>query len=139
MIMLSVFLAMSVLQAIWGDRNERLQQPLPETKMVRGLKSQGYAEGAFIARSRSPRRRSAGVKAMLQSWAKGESSAVAVSRLAHAIVTEDGADAGIGMSRLAGLASMTSSSDKNCSSKLVDLLSLTSLDKMVRPVPHAKK
>ena len=38
MIMLSVFLAMSVLQAIWGDRNERLQQPLPETKMVSGLK-----------------------------------------------------------------------------------------------------
>ena len=36
--MLSIFLAMSVFQAIWGDRNERLQQPLPETKMVRGLK-----------------------------------------------------------------------------------------------------
>ena len=34
---------------------------------------------------------------------------------------------------------MTSSSDKNCSSKLIELVSLTGLDKMVRPVPHAKK
>ena len=36
---------------------------------MRGLKKKVDAEGAFIARSRSPRRRSAGVKAMLKSWA----------------------------------------------------------------------
>ena len=34
---------------------------------------------------------------------------------------------------------MTSSSDKNCSSKSIDLLSQTGLDTLVRPVPHAKK
>ena len=43
------------------------------------------------------------------------------------------------MGRLAGIASMTSSSDKNCSSKSIDLLSQTGLDTLVRPVPHAKK
>ena len=108
-------------------------------KGVKGMLKQVEVAGARIARSRSPRGRSGGVKSFLKSWAIGDITAVGLARFASGIVTEDQTDAGIGMSRLAGIASMTSSSDKNCSSKLIDLLSLTGLDKMVRPVPHAKK
>ena len=137
MILLSVFLAMSVLEPIWAK--ERLQQPL-HRKVSRGLLQKAEAEGYnCTARSRSPRGRSGAVKSFLKSWAIGDITAVGLARFASGIVTEDKTDAGIGMSRLAGIASMTSSSDKNCSSKSIDLLSQTGLDTLVRPVPHAKK
>ena len=137
MILLSVFLAMSVLEPIWAK--ERLQQPL-HRKVSRGLLQKAEAEGYnCTARSRSPRGRSGGVKSFLKSWATGELTAVGLARFASGIDTEDKTDAGIGMGRLAGIASMTSSSDKNCSSKSIDLLSQTGLDTLVRPVPHAKK
>ena len=73
---------------------------------------------------------------MLKSLAKGGTSAVGVWRLTHAIVTEDGSDCGYGLGRLAGLASTTSSSEKNCSKALLALLADTALAKLVRPVRH---
>ena len=137
MILLSVFLAMSVLEPVWA--NERLQQPLHGKKWVRGLHQKVEAEGYCTARSRSPRGRSGAVKSFLKNWAIGDITAVGLTRFASGIDTEDKTDAGTGMSRLAGIASMTTSSDKNCSSKSIDLLSQTGLDTFVRPVPHAKK
>ena len=119
MIMLFVFLAMSALQPIWADRKERLQQPLPGTQAVRGLFNKVDAGGACIARSRSPRRRTAGVKSLWKTWAKGENTAVAISRIAHGIVTEDGTDAGAGMARLAELGSASSGSEQNCTRKMM--------------------
>ena len=111
------------------------QGPAETANVVRGWRKKvGMEEGR--ARSRSPRRRSAGIKAMLKSWAKGETTAVGAWRLTHAIVTEDGSDCGYGLGRLAGLASVTSSSEKNCSKALLALLADTALPKLVRPVPH---
>ena len=121
---------MSVLQAIWTPP----QQPAA-TANVRGWRNKVGVDIGH-ARSRSPRRRSHGVKAMLKSWAKGETSAVGVWRLTHGIVTQDGSDCGYGMGRLAALASTTSGSEKNCSKGLLALLADTALVKIVRPVPH---
>ena len=99
---------MSALQAIWDPP----LQPAATARQMKGWKIQVDMErAAHVARSRSPRRR-CGVKAMLKSWAKGDSSAVGVWRLCHAIVTEDGTDAGRGMRRLAELGSTTSGSEQ---------------------------
>ena len=98
-----VFVAMSVLQAVWA-------QAAPAKVKVKGCFKQVEME-LLNARDRSPRRR-CGVKAMLKTWAKGENSTVGIWRLCHAIVTEDGTDAGCGMSRLAALGSARSGSEK---------------------------
>ena len=100
-----VLVAMSALRAIWEPA-----EPAKAQK-VRGYFKQAEMELSQNARDRSPRRR-CGVKAMLKSWAKGESSAVGIWRPCYAIVTEDGTNAGLGMSRLAGLASASSGSEK---------------------------
>jgi len=73
---------------------------------------------------------------MLKSWAKGESSAVGIWRLCHNIVTGDGTNAGLGMSRLAALATESSGSEQNCSRKLKTLLAETGLTKIIEKVPH---
>ena len=52
-------------------------------------------------------------------------------------MTEDGSDCGRGMDRLAALASLTSSSERNCSNKLRDL-PVTALPKLVQAVPHER-
>ena len=101
--------AMSVLSEIWEPP---LEEPAETATYLRGWKNKVQLDEERAARSRSPRRRKCGVKAMLLSWAKGDSSAVSVWRLAHAIVTDDGTDAGHGMSRLAQLGSATSGSEK---------------------------
>ena len=103
-LMFSLLLVMSVLQPIWD------QTELADTAKVRGWRRRHEVEESN--RSRSPRRRQAGVKAMLTSWAKGESSAAGVWRLCHAIVKEDGTDAGLGVHRLANIASASSGSEK---------------------------
>ena len=86
------------------------QQPAA-TANVTGWRNKAGVEECH-ARSRSPRRRSHEVKAMLKSLAKGGTSAVGVWRLSSAIVTDDRSDCGLGMGRLAKLASLTSSSEK---------------------------
>ena len=58
---------------------------------------------------------------MLRSWAKGDSSAVAVWKLSHAIVIKDGTDAGLGITRLAEFGSEMSGSEK----KLLDEIERT--------------
>ena len=93
---------------------------------------------ARAARSRSLKGRHHGVKAMLLSWAQGNSSAVTVWRLCNAIATSDGSDVGHGMSRLASLGSGTTGSEKNCAERLKKLLDSTALPKMVRPIEHSK-
>ena len=101
---------MSALSQIW--------EPPPDYKSaetatnMRGWKNKVQLDEERAARSRSPRRRRCGVKAMLLSWAKGDSSAVSIWRLAHAIVTGDGSDVGHGLRRLAALGSATSGSEK---------------------------
>ena len=128
--------AMSVLSEIWEPQLEEPAETAPGS--TRGWKNKVQLDEERAARSRSPRRRRCGVKAMLLSWAKGDSSAVSVWRLAHAIVTDDGTDAGIGMRRLAELATMRTGSEKNCTRKLRYLLADTALPSMVREVPHTK-
>ena len=129
-----VVLAMSALQAIW----EPIDAPAARrTFKIKGFRKQLAMEDPEHGRSRSPRR-SHGVKAMLKSWATGDSSAVAIWKLCHAIVTRDGSDAGLGMQRLAQLGSEVSGSEKNCSHKLKDLLATTALPKLVRAIPHAE-
>ena len=89
------------------------------------------------ARERSPRRRAA-VKSHLISWAMGESSAVAIWRMCHAVAKIDSPDAGQGMKRLAEVASdQTNGSEQNCARKLRDLLAATALPKMIKGIPHA--
>ena len=105
--MFALLAIMSVLDAMW---TAPLRQA--DTASARGWKNKIEVEEGRAARSRSPRRRSRGAKALLLSWAKGDTSAVQVWRVAHAIVTEDGTDCGYSMGRLAGLASATSSSEK---------------------------
>ena len=102
-----VVVAMSALRQVWEPRSP---QAAPATK-VKGWKRKIEMEEEEAARPRSPRRRF-GAKAMLKSWAKGDSSACTVWKLCHAIVTEDGTDAGHGMSRLAQLGSASSGSEK---------------------------
>ena len=93
---------------------------------------------AHEERDRSARRRF-GVKAHLKSWATGDSSTVGMWRLRHAVCTQDGTNAGLGMGRLAGLAtSERSSSEQNCARELRKLLAVTSLPKMIQAVPHTK-
>ena len=129
--MFPVWLAMSVLQAIWEPQVQA--EPALKTK---GFKARADAEYAQAVRERSPRRRHHGVKAMLKSWASGDMSTKCMWNLCHSIVTEDRSDCGRGMSRLAALASRTSGSDRNCCKKVVELLAEAALAKMVRPVPH---
>ena len=62
-IMFPVWLAMSVLQAIW----EPQVQAEPALKLIKGFKARADAEYAQAVRERSPRRRHHGVKAMLKS------------------------------------------------------------------------
>ena len=75
---------------------------------------------------------------MLKSWAQGETSAVGVWRICHAIVAEDGSDCGLGMKRLSDLSSVRSGSERNCNKKLLDLLAGTALAKMVEAIPHER-
>ena len=91
------------------------------------------------ARSRSPKGRHSGVKAMLLSWAQGNTAAVTVFRLCNAIVNNDRTDAGHGMSRLANLGSGTSGSETNCSNQLKTLLDCTTWPKLVSLIPHSKE
>ena len=98
-----VFVAMSVLQAVW-------EQAAPAKTKVTGCFKRVEMELSQNARDRSPRRR-CGMKAMLKSLAKGENSTVGIRRLCHAIVTGDGTDAGVGMSRLASLGSARGGSE----------------------------
>ena len=107
-IMFPVWLAMSVLQAIW----EPQVQAEPALKRIKGFKARADAEYAQAVRERSPRRRHHGVKAMLKSWASGDMSTKCMWNLCHSIVTEDRSDCGRGMSRLAALASGSSGSEK---------------------------
>ena len=127
-----VFVAMSVLRAIW--------EPEPaapaKTKVRRlGFHQKVEMELSQNARDRSPRRR-CGVKAMLKTWAKGETSTVGMWRLCHAIVAGDGTDAGVGMSRLASLGSERGGSEQNCVRGIRDLLAATSLPEMIHKVHH---
>ena len=99
---LSVFVAMSVLQALW----EPVATAIPIRR--KGFKQKAELEHSILKdRDRSPRRCN-GAKAMLKSWAKGEISTVGMWRLSYAIVTKDNTDAGAGMARLAGLATAES-------------------------------
>ena len=104
-----VLMAMSALQAIWEPKEDPTATVVRGS--VRGWRNRAAMEESDPARSRSPGRH-CGVKAMLNSWAKGESSAVTIWRLCHAIVKQDGTDAGHGMTRLAELGSVTSGSEK---------------------------
>ena len=108
---LSVFVAMSVLQALW----EPVATAIPRTK---GFKRKAEMEHSILRdRDRSPRRCN-GAKAMLKSWAKGEISTVGMWRLCYAIAEKDKTDAGAGMARLAGLATAESDGrEKNCPKK----------------------
>ena len=127
-----VLFAMSVLQPLW-------EPAVPVIKKTRGLHHQIEVEQlAHEERERSPRRRF-GVKAHLKSWATGDSSTVGMWRLCHAVCTQDGTNAGVGMGRLAGLAtSERSSSEQNCARGLRKLLAATSLPDMIQAVPHTK-
>ena len=97
----SVFVAMSVLQALW----EPVATAIPRTK---GFKRKAEMEHSILKdRDRSPRRCN-GAKTMLKSWARGDIGTVGMWRLCYAIVTKDNTDAGAGMARLAGLATAES-------------------------------
>ena len=124
--MLFLLLAMSVLRAIW-------EPAAPATLKTKGHIKRAEMEHLMGDRERSPRRR-CGVKAMLKSWAKGENSTSSVWRLCHAIVTQDGTDAGLGMNRLAGLGTYTCGIEQNCARKTNDLMAETALPKMVVPI-----
>ena len=123
-----VFVAMSVLQAVWAPA-------APAKLKVKGCFKRVEMELSQNARDRSPRRR-CGVKAMLKTWAKGENSTVGIWRLCYAICTGDGTDAGMGMSRLASLGSERGGSEQNCVKKMRDLLAATSLPEMIQKVHH---
>ena len=116
------------IQAMW----EQAAQAKPK---IKGCFKRVEMELSQNARDRSPRRR-CGVKAMLKSWAKGENSTVGIWRLCHAIVTGDGTDAGVGMSRLASLGSERGGSEQNCVRGMRDLLAATSLPEMIQKVHH---
>ena len=123
---------MSVLEPLW-------EPAAPVIKKTRSIEQQIEMERlAYEKGERSPRRRF-GVKAHLKSWATGDSSTVGMWRLCHAVCTQDGTNAGLGMGRLAGLAtSERSSSEQNCARELRKLLAVTSLPKMIQAVPHTK-
>ena len=123
---------MPVLQPLW-------EPAAPVIKKTRSIEQQIEMERlAYEKRERSPRRRF-GVKAHLKSWATGDSSTVGMWRLCHAVCTQDRTNAGLGMGRLAGLAtSERSSSEQNCARELRKLLAATSLPKMIQAVPHTK-
>ena len=123
---------MSVLQPLW-------EPAAPVIKKTRSIEQQIEMERlAYEKRERSPRRRF-GVKAHLKSWATGDSSTAGMWRLCHAVCTQDRTNAGLGMGRLAGLAtSERSSSEQNCARELRKLLAATSLPKMIQAVPHTK-
>ena len=125
---------MSVLQPMWQSPEE----PAVTATAIKGWKNKCEAEAARNARSRSPRNRKSGVKSMLKAWAQGESSAVAIWRICHAIVVEDGSGCGRGMSRLAHLGTQRSGSQRNCQHELMQLLAETALPKMVQSVPHER-
>ena len=104
---------------------------------VRGWRNKVEKEaGSFRNRSRSPHRRSAGMKSVLEGWAKGDCSAVAMWRVVHAISKRDGTNCGIGVNRLADLACGSSGSVRNCQRKLIEMLAETVLPKMIQEVPH---
>ena len=132
---LHVGLAMSVLQGIWAP----MSNPAGTANKRRGWKQQVEMETLLAARERSPRQRRFGAKANLKAWARGETTAVGMWRICHAIVEEDGTDAGIGMGRLAHLASVTSGSENKCAGKLRDLLAETYLPTLISEVPHEKQ
>ena len=123
---------MSVLEPLW-------EPAAPVIKKTRSIEQQVEMERLeYDKRERSPRRRF-GVKAHLKSWATGDSSTVGMWRLCHAVCTQDRTNAGLGMGRLAGLAtSERSSSEQNCARELKKLLAVTSLPKMIQAVPHTK-
>ena len=115
--MLQIFfaaLAMSVLRSIWEPPPKPAE---PAHHKVRGFRNRIQVDEARAARSRSPKGRHHCVKAMLFSWAQGNSSAVTVWRLCNAMVNNDGSDVGHGTSRLANLGSGTSGSEKNCADR----------------------
>ena len=97
----SLLLTMSVLQTIWGP------PPKADTARkttLRGLFQKVEADrDANADRERGPRRKY-GVKAHLKAWAAGECSAVCMWRLCTAVCNVDGTKAGLGMARLAGIA-----------------------------------
>ena len=79
MAILSVLVAMSVLQALW----EPAATAIPKTK---GFKKKAEMEHSVLKdRDRSPRRCN-GAKTMIKSWAKGDISTVGMRRLCYAIV-----------------------------------------------------
>ena len=104
---------------------------------VRGWKNKVEVEVAGQrGRSRSPRGRSAGLKAMLQVWAKGETPAAATWRLAHAMARIDDSDCGYAVARIADLVTFTTGSQKTCTRKLLEWLAETALNPMVQEIPH---
>ena len=110
----------------------------PATTNVKGWRLKlDMGEGRAQARSRSTRGRSAGLKTMLQTWAKGHCSAVAAWRLAHSVVKVDRSNCGYGMVRLAELAGEagTTGGQKNCQRKLFELLAETALPDMIQEIP----
>ena len=133
--MLSVLMGISILQALFTEQADTVRH-------VKGWRNKVAFEEANVnrsaPRSRSPRGRQSGARAMLKSWAKGEASAIGVWRLIHAIVDEDGSECGHAMARLSGLASETSGSEQNISKRLIDLLAKTGLTKLIRDIPHEK-
>ena len=124
-----LFVAMSLLSCICKPAPGPAAAALDQARSrVRGWRNKVEVDGAHCQiRSRSPRGRSAGLKALLLVWAKGECSAVAIWRLCHAIVNVDRSYCGFAMNRIAGLASSTSGSQKNCARKLIDLLAEAAL------------
>ena len=126
---LSVFVAMSVLQALW----EPAATAIPKQKASR--KKAEMEHSILKDRDRSPRRCN-GAKARLKSWAKGDISTVSMWRLCYAIVEKDNTDAGAGMARLAGLATAESDGrEKNCPKQMKALLAATALPSMIRTIP----
>ena len=105
-------LAMSVILPLLEPPPEPAEPAPRRGGPVKGWKNKVQVEENRAARFRSPKGRHHGVKAMLLSWAQGNSSAVTVWRLCNAMVNDDGSDVGHGMSRLASIGSGTSGSEK---------------------------
>ena len=122
---------MSALQALWEPAAPAKIKTTCPFKRVE-------VERHFLQdREMSPRRR-CGVKALLKSWAMRDSSTVQIWRCCHAVVAKDCSDAGLGIARIAELATSSSGSEQNCMKNMHKLLAATSLPKMIQEVPHER-
>ena len=82
-------------------------------------------------RDRSRAEKRGGCKAQLKAWASGETSAVGMWRAINAIVNTDKSDVGVGLERLANLASSRPGSAHNCHRALMRLLKKTELPGLI--------